>query len=55
MLTLFTPEKSPILVGKPGVGKTAIIEGLAYRIRNNEVPEALKGYRIIKINTVAMV
>lgn len=55
MLTLFTPEKSPILVGKPGVGKTAIIEGLAYRIKNNDVPEALKGYKIIKINTVAMV
>lgn len=55
MLTLFTPEKSPILVGKPGVGKTAIVEGLAYRIQRNEVPEALKGYKIIKINTVALV
>jgi ATP-dependent Clp protease ATP-binding subunit ClpA len=55
MLILFTPEKSPILVGKPGVGKTAIVEGLAYRIQKNEVPEALKGYKIIKINTVAMV
>ena len=32
ILILFTPEKSPILVGKPGIGKTAIVEGLAYRI-----------------------
>lgn len=55
MLTLFTPEKSPILVGKPGVGKTAIVEGLAYRIKNKDVPEALKDYKIIKINTVALV
>ena len=42
MLTLFTPEKSPILVGKPGIGKTAIVEGLAYRIQNNMVPDSLK-------------
>lgn len=55
ILTLFTPEKSPILVGKPGIGKTAIVEGLAYRIQKNIVPEALKGYKIIKINSVAMV
>ena len=55
MLTLFTPEKSPILVGKPGIGKTAIVEGLAYRIKNGNVPEALKDFKIIKINTVAMV
>lgn len=55
MLTLFTPEKSPILVGKPGVGKTAIVEGIAYRIQKGEVPEALKGYTIIKINAVALV
>lgn len=55
ILTLFTPEKSPILVGKPGIGKTAIVEGIAYRIQNNDVPEALKDYKIIKINSVAMV
>lgn len=55
MLTLFTPEKSPILVGKPGIGKTAIVEGLAYRIQKGDVPEALKGFKIIKVNTVAMV
>ena len=55
MLILFTPEKSPILVGKPGIGKTAIVEGLAWRIQNNMVPEALKGYTILKIDTAALV
>lgn len=55
MLTLFTPEKSPILVGKPGVGKTAIVEGIAYRIQKGDVPNALKGYTIIKVNAVALV
>ncbi len=55
ILILFTPEKSPILVGKPGIGKTAIVEGLAWRIQNGMVPEALKGYRILKIDTAALV
>jgi ATP-dependent Clp protease ATP-binding subunit ClpC len=55
ILTLFTPEKSPILVGLPGIGKTAIVEGLAYRIQQGLVPEALKGYKIVKINSVAMI
>ena len=55
ILILFTPEKSPILVGKPGIGKTAIVEGLAYRIQNNMVPDALKGYTILKIDTAALV
>ena len=49
-----TPEKSAILVGKPGVGKTAIVEGLAYRIQIGNVPDALKNYQIIKINTSAL-
>ena len=35
ILVLLTPEKSAILVGKPGIGKTAIVEGLAYRIQRN--------------------
>ena len=51
ILTLLTPEKSVILVGKPGIGKTAIVEGLGYKIQNNDVPDALKGYTIIKVNT----
>ena len=55
ILILFTPEKSPILVGKPGVGKTAIVEGLAWRIQNNMVPDALKDYTILKIDTAALV
>lgn len=55
ILILFTPEKSPILVGKPGIGKTAIVEGLAWRIQNNMVPDALKGYTILKIDTAALV
>ena len=55
ILILFTPEKSPILVGKPGIGKTAIVEGLAWRIENNMVPDALKGYKILKIDTAALV
>lgn len=55
ILTLFTPEKSPILVGKPGIGKTAIVEGLAWRIQNGMVPDALRGYTILKIDTAALV
>ena len=54
ILTLLTPEKSALLVGKPGIGKTAIVEGLAYRIKNNLVPDALKGWEIIKINTTSL-
>jgi len=55
MIVLLTPEKSGLLVGKPGIGKTAIVEGLAYLIQRNEVPEALKGYRIIKINSTSLI
>lgn len=54
ILVLLTPEKSAILVGKPGIGKTAIVEGLAYKIQSNDVPDALKGYRIFRINTTAL-
>ena len=55
MIVLLTPEKSGLLVGKPGIGKTAIVEGLAYLIQRNEVPEALKGYRIVKINSTSLI
>jgi ATPases with chaperone activity, ATP-binding subunit len=48
MLVLLTPEKSGLLVGKPGIGKTAIVEGLAYQILSGTVPKALEGYKIIK-------
>lgn len=50
ILTLLTPEKSALLVGKPGIGKTAIVEGLAYRIIKGYVPDVLLSYQIIKIN-----
>lgn len=51
MIVLLAPEKSALLVGKPGIGKTAIVEGLAYLIQNDNVPEALKGYKIVKVNS----
>lgn len=54
ILILLTPDKSAVLIGKPGVGKTATVEGLAYRIQRNLVPNVLKGYQVIKINTAAL-
>ncbi len=54
ILILLTPDKSAVLVGKPGVGKTACVEGLAYRIQKGLIPDALKGYQVIKINTSAL-
>ena len=55
ILTLLTPEKSALLVGKPGIGKTAIVEGLAYRIQKNLVPDVLKGWSIIKVNITSLI
>ena len=55
ILILLTPEKSGILVGKPGIGKTAIVEGLGYRIQRGEVPDALKEYSIWKLNTASLI
>jgi len=54
ILTLLTPEKSALLVGKPGIGKTAIVEGLSYRIQNKLVPNALMDFEIIKINITSL-
>ena len=54
ILLLLTPEKSAILIGYPGTGKTAIVEGLAYRIQRGEVPDALKGYTVINIKTASL-
>ena len=54
ILILLTPDKSAVLIGKPGVGKTATVEGLAYRIQKGVVPNVLKGYQVIKINTAAI-
>ena len=54
MMVLLTPEKSGLLIGKAGVGKTSIVEGLSYRILNNMVPVVLQGYRVIKINSSSL-
>lgn len=54
VMVLLTPEKSAVLVGKPGIGKTAIVEGLAYRIQLNDVPNALMGYQLYRINTPSL-
>lgn len=54
ILILLTPEKSAVLIGKPGVGKTACVEGLAYRIKRGLVPDLLKDYQVIKLNTAAL-
>ncbi len=55
IMTLLTPEKSGLLVGKAGIGKTAIVEGLAYLIQRGEVPNALAGYRVIKVGSSSLV
>lgn len=54
MLVLLTPDKSALLIGKAGIGKTAIVEGIAYKIQKGDVPNALKGYSILKINSSSM-
>lgn len=46
MIAILTPKKSALLLGKAGVGKTSILEGLAYRIQKGDVPKALKNYII---------
>jgi len=48
-------KNNPVLIGEPGVGKTAIIEGLAQRIVNNEVPEGLRGKRILSLDMGALI
>ncbi len=48
-------KNNPVLIGEPGVGKTAIVEGLAQRIINNEVPEGLKGRRILALDMGSLI
>ncbi len=48
-------KNNPVLIGEPGVGKTAIVEGLALRIVNGDVPEALKNKRLLSLDLGAMV
>jgi len=47
-------KNNPVLIGEPGVGKTAIIEGLAQRIINGEVPEGLKGKKVLSLDMGAL-
>ena len=55
MISLAQDKKSPIIVGESGVGKTSIVEELAYRIRNNEVPSFLKDKLILEVNPSSLV
>jgi len=48
-------KNNPVLIGEPGVGKTAIVEGLAQRIINGEVPDGLKGKRVLSLDMGSLI
>ncbi|MGC8481937.1 MAG: ATP-dependent Clp protease ATP-binding subunit, partial [Acidimicrobiales bacterium] len=48
-------KNNPVLIGEPGVGKTAIVEGLAHRVVEGDVPEGLRGKRVVSLDLSAMV
>src|SRR5262249_3966373 len=48
-------KNNPVLIGEPGVGKTAVVEGLAQRIIDGDVPDSLKGRRLLSLDLAAMV
>ena len=54
IMVLLTPDKSGLLIGKAGIGKTAIVEGLAYLIENDCVPNVIRGYRVVKISSTSL-
>ena len=48
-------KNNPVLIGEPGVGKTAVVEGLAMRLVEGDVPDSLKGRRLVSLDLTSMV
>lgn len=53
-LILISPKKSPLLIGEAGVGKTSVVEGLAYHLQRGNVPDLLKNKKIFKLTTTSL-